>query len=303
MKVLITGASGLIGSALVPALEDRGDTVVRVVRRPAKSSSEIEWSPAKPLTPERMAGVEAVLHLAGATIGQRWTKSAKKKIWESRVKGTSAVATAVAESYRATGAPSVMVSMSGVGYYGLRGDEELTEESSKGSGFLADLSQAWENATAEAAKSGVRVVTPRTGVVLSVHGGALKKMLLPFKLGLGGRIGGGDQWMSWIALQDLINVLRFLLIEESLSGAINAVAPAPVRNVEFVKALGAVLHRPTVFPMPEFAVKMLFGEMGKETLLASQRAYPKRLEAVEFGFQYPDVASALRVAFARGTGL
>jgi uncharacterized protein (TIGR01777 family) len=295
VNILVSGASGLIGSALVPELEAAGHIVRRLVRREKNSSVELPWR----TDMLQAAGVEpfdAVIHLAGRNVGARWSSQVKREIWTSRVDGTRTVATAVAEAFRRTGRPGVLVSASAVGYYGSRGEEELTEGSRPGEGFLADVTRAWEDATMSAAEAGVRVAIPRIGVVLTRRGGALKKMLLPFQMGLGGPIGSGRQWMSWIVLEDLVRVLTSALTDPGLSGPFNAVAPHPVTNREFVRVLGSVLHRPAIFPLPAFVVETLFGEMGKETLLASGRVIPEKLNQLGFAFHHPEIGEALQYA-------
>ena len=295
MNILVSGASGLIGSALVPELEAAGHSVRRLVRREQNSSVEVPWR-TDMLQPAAVEPFHAVIHLAGRNVGTRWSGRVKREIWTSRVDGTRTVATAVAEAFRRTGRPEVFVSASAVGYYGSRGEEELTEGSSSGTGFLAEVSRGWESATQPAAEAGLRVAIPRIGVVLTRRGGALKKMLLPFQMGLGGPIGSGRQWMSWIVLEDLVRVLASTLTEARLTGPFNAVAPHPVMNREFVQALGAVLHRPAAFPLPAFVVKTLFGEMGKETLLASGRVIPEKLNQIGFSFGHPEIVEALQYA-------
>lgn len=295
MKILVSGASGLIGSALIPELEAAGHTVRRLVRREQSSSLEVPWRTDN-LHPAAVEPFDAVVHLAGRNVGTRWTAKTKQEIRESRVQGTKTIADAVTESYRHTGKPSALVSVSGVGYYGSRGDEVLTEASAMGSGFLAELARDWEAATEPASAAGVRVFIPRVGVVLTRRGGALKKMLLPFQLGLGGPIGNGKQWMSWIVLEDLIHLLGSALTDANLRGPMNAVAPEPVTNREFVGALGKALHRPTIFPLPGFVVKTLFGEMGEETLLASGRAVPTKLQELGFKFSHQEIGEAMRFA-------
>ena len=295
MNILVSGASGLIGSALVAELEAAGHIVRRLVRREQNSPVEIPWR-TDMLHPAAVEPFDAVIHLAGRNVGTRWSSQVKREIWTSRVGGTRTVATAVTEAFRRTGRPGVLVSASAVGYYGSRGEEELTESSGSGTGFLAEVSRGWESATQPAAEAGVRVAIPRIGVVLTRRGGALKKMLLPFKMGLGGSIGSGRQWMSWIILEDLVRILTSALTDRRLTGPFNAVAPHPVTNREFVRALGSVLHRPTVFPLPAFVVKTLFGEMGKETLLASERVIPEKLNQLGFSFGHPEIVEALQYA-------
>lgn len=295
MRVLISGASGLLGRGLTRALQAAGHEPVALVRR-APRVGEVQWDPNQPFEPAKLAGCDAVVHLAGKNIAGRWTKEFKQEVLQSRVRSTQTLASAVAQSYRQSGQPQVFLCASGAGYYGNRADELLTEESSLGQGFLAEVCRQWEGATAAASEAGVRVVNLRTGVVLARDGGALKPMLLPFQLGLGGRVGSGEQYWSWIALDDEIGAMLFILQNHSLRGPVNAVGPAPVRNAEFVRALGKELHRPTIFPLPEWVVKTLLGEMGEELLLTSARVMPAKLSAAGYRFVYADLMEALRAA-------
>ncbi len=295
MNILVSGASGLIGSALIPELEAAGHSVRRLVRREQNSSNEVPWR-TDMLHPAALEPFDAVIHLAGRNVGTRWSPAVKREIWESRVEGTQTIAKATADAFRRTARPSVLISVSGVGYYGSRGDEELTEASTSGTGFLAELARAWEGATEPASAAGVRVVIPRVGVVLTKKGGALKKMLLPFQFGVGGPIGSGRQWMSWIVLEDLIQVLKAALVDSRYRGPINAVAPQPVTNREFVQALGSALSRPAIFPLPAFVVKAVFGEMGDETLLASGRAVPAKLRELGYTFRHAEIRGAMQFA-------
>ncbi|MEX2613530.1 MAG: TIGR01777 family oxidoreductase [Gaiellaceae bacterium] len=293
MKVAVSGASGLIGSALLPALEGSGHEVIRLVRRKPEGSNEIAWNPEDgSIDVDGLQGVDAVVNLSGATIGRRWTEQRKAEILESRVSSTSLLARTIAELEPR---PSVLVCAGGVGIYGDRDDEILTEESTIGSGFLADVGAAWEAAAEPARAAGIRVVNFRQGIALSRDGGALERLLTPFKLGVGGRVGSGKQWWSWVSLDDLVAAYRFAL-ETHLDGPVNLAAPNPAVNVQFVKALGGALHRPTVFPLPTFAVKAAFGEMGEHVLLESQRVLPARLLDAGFVFDYPDLESALEHA-------
>jgi uncharacterized protein (TIGR01777 family) len=289
-RALVSGASGLIGAALLPALRASGFEVVRLVRRPSSSSDEIEWDPTRPLTPDKLSGFEAVIHLAGENVAGRWTEAKKAAIRDSRVQGTRNLAQALA---RVSSRRRVLITASAVGYYGDRGNEVLSEDSPSGSGFLAEVCREWEAATLPAKETGIRTAHMRTGVVLSSKGGALQKMLPPFRLGVGGRLGSGREWMSWIHVQDLVAAVLQILQNESLQGPVNMVAPQPVTNAEFTGVLGSVLSRPTVFPVPAFVVQGLFGQMGREVLLASQRVEPKRLIASGFTFQYSTLAPAL----------
>lgn len=288
MRIAITGASGLIGSALVSALKQAGDEVLRIGRQPP---AEVLWNPSGQIDPGALEGVEAVVHLAGETVAGRWNENKKSRILNSRARGTETIATAVA---RMKIPPRVLVSASATGYYGSREDEVLTEESSSGTGFLAEVARQWEAATKPAAQVGVQVVLPRIGVVLAKPGGALPKMLPAFRVGLGGVLGNGRQWWSWISLRDVVSAIQSLIRDSSVSGPVNLVSPNPVTNLDFTKAMARVLRRPALFPLPEGAVKLFFGEMGVETLLASQRVRPKRLEEMGFRFQLPQLEEALR---------
>jgi uncharacterized protein (TIGR01777 family) len=241
---------------------------------------------------ESLDGAYAIVNLAGAPIARRWTASRKREILESRVDSTALLARTVEQLAHP---PSVFISGSAIGIYGDRGDEALDEESAHGTGFLAQTAAAWENATAPARDAGIRVVLVRTGIVLSPRGGVLAKLLLPFRLGLGGRVGSGAQWMSWIALEDWVSAVTFAL-DADVRGPLNLVAPNPVPNAEFAATLGRVLGRPAILPIPACAIDVLFGEMGRTTLLASQRVHPRRLAESGFGFSFPTLEQALRNA-------
>jgi uncharacterized protein len=293
VKILMTGASGLIGSELVPALRQQ-HTIIRMVRSQASSPDEMQWTPGRPLDPASLRDVDTVVHLAGKNIGVRWTPQAKREILASRVEGTRTMAVAVSESFKRVGKPKLFVSASAIGYYGDRRDELLTEASESGKGFLAEIVRAWEGATDAAIDAGVRTIVPRIGVVLSPRGGALAKMLPPFKLGVGGPIGGGKQWMSWIALDDVVAAFTHLLRSPELSGRVNLVAPNPLTNAEFTRVLAKVLHRPAVFPLPAVAVRLALGEMGEELLLSSTRVASRRLEESGYLFRHPELMTALR---------
>ncbi len=293
MKIAVTGASGLIGSAIVPALETSGHEVVRLVRHAAEGPSERAWDPAAgSIDADGLAGVDGVVNLSGATIGRRWTAARKREILASRVDSTSLLARTLAALEPR---PKVLVCAGGVGIYGDRGDEILTEESDLGSGFLADVGIAWEAAAEPARAAGIKVVNFRQGIVLSRRGGALARLLTPFKLGLGGRVGSGRQWWSWVSMDDLVGAYRFVL-KGDLEGPVNLVSPSPATNVQFVKALGRALRRPTVFPLPVVAVRTMFGEMGDAALLQGQRALPARLLEAGFALRYPELDAALRHA-------
>ena len=295
MRVLISGASGLIGRALTPALISAGHEPVALVRR-APGDDEVQWNPGERLDPGKLAGADAIVHLAGKNVAGRWTEKFKQEVLESRVQGTRTLANAAAEAYRQSGQPRTFISASGISYYGDRGDELLTEESSPGQGFLAEVSQQWEAATAPASEAGVRAVNLRIGVVLAHDGGAVKPMLLPFRLGLGGRIGSGKQFWSWIAFDDVIGVALFALHNDRLRGPVNTVAPGAVRNKEFVRALGGELHRPTIFPLPAWVVRTFLGEMGEELLLTSTRAEPAKLKTAGYSFAHPELRNAIHTA-------
>jgi uncharacterized protein (TIGR01777 family) len=296
MKVAVSGASGLLGTALVPVLRQAGHDVVTLVRREPAGPAEIRWDPAAgELDPAALTGSDAIVNLSGATIGRRWNDQRKHEILTSRVGTTDLLArTAAGLDPR----PSVFVSAGPTGIYGDRGDEVLTEESELGTGFLADVGRAWEAAAQPARDAGIRVVSLRQGIVLSKEGGALERLLLPFKLGLGGRVGSGKQWWSWIGLDDVVGAYRFAL-ESTLAGPVNVVSPNPATNTQLVKALGRVLHRPTVLPLPAFAVRTTFGEMGQELLLDGQRVLPARLLDAGFTFEYADLDAAFERALAR----
>jgi uncharacterized protein len=296
VKVAVSGASGLIGSALVPALETAGHEVVRLVRREPQAATEVEWYPdAGTIDAGRLAGVDAIVTLSGENVGQRWTDERKAEIPRSRVASASLLARTAAELEPR---PSVFVKAGGLDVYGDRGDEVLTEESSLGEGFLAEVGQAWEAAVEPARAVGIRVVDFRQALVLSIKGGALERMHTPFKLGLGGRVASGSQWWSWVVLDDVVSAYRFAL-EGDVSGPVNIASPNPVTNAQFVQALGRALGRPTVFPFPRVAVKVIFGEMGEATLLPSHRALPARLLDAGFEFSYPEIDGALAQALER----
>lgn len=297
--VLLSGASGFIGSRLARALTADGHRVVALSRR-AASPDNIHWDPgSNQLDATRLEALapDVVFNLAGEPIAQRWTAERRQAIRASRVNGTSLLAQTLA---RVRQRPRVMVSGSAIGYYGAhRGDELLTESSSAGRDFLAVTTADWEAATVAARDAGIRVVLPRTGIVLSPDGGALQRMLPPFEMGGGGRLGDGQQWMSWISMEDTIRALRFLMDSDRLAGPVNCVAPNPVRNADFAAALGQVLHRPAVVPVPAFALRLLFGTMADHTILASQRVAPEKLAGAGFEFRHPRLDEALRSELRR----
>ncbi len=293
LHVAVSGASGLIGSALVRRLAGEGHRVAPLVRR-APKTGEIGWDPETGrLDPRDLDGVDAIVHLAGENIGVRWTPARKERILGSRVNGTRLLSETASQM---ANPPKLMVSASAVGIYGDRGDEILTEESPPGAAhdFLVSTGLQWE-AEAEAARTaGIRVVHARFGLVLSRRGGALGRMLLPFRLGIGGRLGPGSQWMSWISIDDAVSALLVLLVNEAATGPVNVTSPVPVRNREFTRTLGLVLARPTVLPVPSLGLRLMFGEMADATLLASTRVVPQRLLALGFQFQHPALEPALR---------
>lgn len=289
---MVTGSSGLIGAALVKSLTSDGHEVVRLVRRQPRAADERQWDPSSgKLDPTLMDAADAVVHLAGAGIGdKRWSEDYKRTVLRSRVEGTTTIATAVA---RASDPPKVLLSASAVGFYGDTGEAAVDESSPSGSGFLADVVRQWEASTAAAESAGVRVVHARSGVVLSADGGALGKVLPLFKLGLGGRLGNGRQWMSWIAIPDEIAALRFLLDRSDLSGPVNVTAPEPVRNRDYTKAIGRAVNRPALAVVPATALRLALGGFADEGVLVSQRVVPTRLEDAGFSFTFADVDAAL----------
>jgi hypothetical protein len=294
MKILVTGSTGLVGSALLPFLKSQGHEVFRLVRSQAKAGpSEIYWDPEQGIDDTaRLEGLDGVVHLAGENISEgRWTEEKKARIRDSRVRGTRSLSEALA---RLAQPPRVLISASAIGYYGNRGEEIMREESAPGSDFLARVCREWEAATEPAAQKGIRVVMLRFGVIFSGKGGALAKMLTPFKLGVGGKLGSGRQYMSWITLDDVIGVINHALVNENLRGPVNVVAPNAVTNYDFTKTLGRVLSRPTLFPVPAFAIRLAFGEMGDAALLSSTRVEPARLKESGYTFQHPELESALR---------
>jgi uncharacterized protein (TIGR01777 family) len=299
MRIVISGATGLVGAALRSALLTENNDVARLVR-PGSSqlAGDIRWDPASgAIDAAAMEGTDAVVNLNGAGIGDsRWTAERKKVLRSSRVDSTRVLVDALAKLQRR---PRVFISSSAIGYYGSRGDEVLTEASASGGDFIAALSRDWEAEALRADAVGVRAVIVRFGIVLSVKGGALARMLTPFKLGAGGRLGSGTQWMSWIALDDVVGAIRAAIVNDKLRGPVNAVAPNPVQNSEFTRSLAKVLHRPAIFPAPAFALRLALGEMADALLLSSQRVQPERLISAGFKFRFENLESALRAALGR----
>ncbi|MDO8308994.1 MAG: TIGR01777 family oxidoreductase [Actinomycetota bacterium] len=298
MKIAVTGASGLIGSALVPHLRSVGHDVVRLVRRPSAAPDEVAWDPAVgTVDVDALAGTEAVVHLAGAGVGDhRWTEDYKRTILDSRVDGTHTIARAMAQL---DPRPRVLVSASAIGWYGDTGATAVDETASPGTGFLANVVRAWEAAATPAAEAGIRVVHPRSGLVVSADGGAWERMLPLFKLGLGGRMGSGRQYWSWISLRDEVCALQFLVEQEHLSGPVNLTGPLPATNAEVTAAMGRVLGRPTLLPVPSFALRAVLGEFSSE-VLGSLRVEPAVLTAAGFAFQDPTIDDAIRSAIGSG---
>lgn len=302
MRVLLSGSSGFIAGALARSLAEDGHVISRLVRPQSRSDAgaisgqaagpDVLWDPVGgQFDAEAAEGVDAVVHLAGASIaGGRWTESRKKLLLSSRIDTTRHL---VDSLNTLTAKPKVFVAASAIGYFGSRGDEKLTEHSGPGNDFLAQLTRDWERESQRAGDLGARVVMTRFGIVLSTRGGALAKMMLPFKLGAGGRLGAGDQWMSWVSLADVISILKLALTSAAARGPINTVSPQPMSNVDFTKALAKALHRPAIFPMPEFALKALFGEMAEECLLCSQRVLPERLQSLGFKHQDTELGATL----------
>ena len=295
-RILVSGVSGPIGAALLPSLRTSGWSVVRLVRGTAAGAGQVAWDPAVAIAPEAVSGFDAVIHLAGESIFGRWTAAKKRKIRDSRVLGTLNLASALA---RAEEKPKVFICGSAIGYYGNRGDEVLREDSAPGTGFLAEVCREWEEAAAPAVQAGIRTAHLRTGIVLSPKGGALGAMLVPFKLGLGGRTGDGRQWMSWIDVQDMVGAIHHILKNDLMQGPVNMVAPEPVRNAEFAATLASVLSRPAIFPMPAFVAKAAFGEMGEELLLGSQRVEAGKLISSGYSFRYRELRESLEGLLGR----
>src|SRR5262252_9317492 len=303
MKILVTGSTGLVGTALVMALAGDGHTVCRLMRPQSKTSAgkdgfDVAWNPATGELGGAGVGPDAVVNLAGASIaGGRWTKERKELLRTSRIDTTQALVKVVAKM---NARPRVLVSASAIGIYGDRGDEVLTEDSKPGTDFLAGLARGWEAEALKAEALGIRVVLARFGIILAQHGGALAKMLLPFNLGAGGRLGSGKQWMSWITLEDVVGVIRFAIENGAVRGAVNVVAPQPAQNAEFTRVLAKAMHRPALFPAPAFALRLALGEMADALLLSSQRVKSQVLEKPGYRFLHADLLSALEAVLQMG---
>lgn len=296
-RIAITGASGFLGSHLTERLSRRGDEVQRVVRHPPRLPGDVWWDAKSKIDAGALEGVDALVHLAGEPISRRWTRERRERILRSRVDGTTLLARTLARLERP---PRVFVCASAIGYYGDRGEERVDEDAEPGSGFLAEVTRRWEEATRPASDAGIRVVNVRTGIVVGAGGGAVGKMLLPFRMGVGGRVGNGRAWWSWIDLEDEVGALVHAIDSPALSGPVNFVAPHPVRSEEFTRALARVLGRPHLFPLPEAALKLAFGDMADEVLLASQRVSSSRLEASGYRFRHPTLEGSLKAQLHSG---
>ncbi len=301
MRILISGSTGLVGSAVVDRLSHQGHEFIRLFRpgtevrtaqtTPSHELPHVLWNPQSGLLNSRAEGADALIHLAGASIaGHRWTEPWKRELRDSRVAATHHL---IASLRRLRRPPQIFVAASAIGFYGNRGGEELTESSPAGTDFLAQLAADWETESAGAAELGARVVILRFGVILAKHGGALPRMALPFRLGLGGKIGSGRQWISWVTVEDIVGIIRFALETNLLSGPANAVSPNPAQNAEFSATMGRVLRRPAIFPTPSFLLRLALGEMADSLLLASQKVYPTKLQKLGYRFLYPDLEPAL----------
>jgi len=300
MKILITGSTGLVGTALTQDLQRAGHTVCRLVRAGTSASTssgfDVNWNPATGELGGAAVGADAVINLAGASIADgRWTPQRKQLLRSSRVDTTRALVAALAKM---SARPRVLISASATGYYGNRADEILTESSQPGSGFLSEIAKEWESEALKAEALGIRVVRARFGVILAKHGGALPQMMRPFQFFVGGKIGTGQQWISWITLDDTVAILRLALENANITGALNVVSPQPVTNAQFTKALSATMNRPALFPAPTFALRLLLGEMADALLLSSQRVQPAQLQKLNHQFQHPDLGAALSAVLA-----
>lgn len=294
MKVLMSGASGLIGRELTSLLRTQGHEVHSLVRGAAGSGGDVSWQPGEVLNPALLTGFDAIVHLAGKSVATLWTEKAKAEILHSRVDGTSTIARAAAQAFAIDGRPRALICSSAIGYYGSRGDEELSEESEAGLGFLAEVCRQWEEAAQPAAMAGVRVAQLRTSLVLDAKGGALAKMLPAFRFGVGGKLGSGRQWWSWVSLRDTARAYVFALENEHVHGALNLAAPGAVTNAEFTRTLGGVLHRPALLGIPAFALRAVAGEMAEGMLLASQKVVAQRLPEAGFHFEDDELGATLR---------
>lgn len=292
MRIVVSGSTGLIGRALVAHLKEADHEVTNLVRPETTGNADgIVWKPSQgQLDPDQLEGVDAVVHLAGESINQRWTERTKRRIRDSRVQGTRLLASTLADLDHP---PEVLISASAVGYYGDRGETWLEEAAAPGDLFISDVCRQWEEASQLAAENDVRVVNTRTGIVLSTEGGAVPQMLPPFRIGLGGRLGSGDQYMSWILRTDVVHIIEHLLETEEIDGPVNVCTPDPVPNAEFTATLGAALGRPTAVRVPAFGVRLLFGQMGEELLLASDRMRPAKLERTGYEWRHPELRPAL----------
>jgi len=299
MTILLSGASGMLGKAIASRLEDQGNRVLTLVRRRTESESELSWDPAGAgiAEPQKLEGLAAAVHLSGANVAsRRWTAAFKREMAESRIQSTRVLSETLAGLKQP---PKVLATASAIGFYGDRGDEMLDEGSPAGDGYFPELCQAWEDAARPAAEAGIRVVHPRFGMVVGRDGGAMARLAPLFRLGLGGRLGSGRQWMSWVAEEDAVSAVVFALENAAISGAVNVVSPQPVTNAAFTRELGRAVHRPAILPAPAFALRLAFGAMADEALLASQRVLPKRLTQAGFAFAYPTLPQALAAVLAK----